>query len=327
MHNPLELLLLEACTTFKDRREAREMLLENTTGVNSALVTSLYQSMLQKDSVDFGQIPDSRGDVTKFKGYETMRESMRIVEELAQKQGVKVNEVAVVNDALDILVAHRNHLEKGFQLDKEFIILQYNYIVLACMTITSAPVASYVDYMKRVDRTELVLQTQASPSVTLLLKDVQMFNQQSKSGKYGQSLKAMVDNGKENFIGADGVSLAFLTIGAAALIVPLMREMVFVFYYSRMRVSDMLDQQAKFLEVNRQSVEALSASAKERNAILKRQSNQIEKLRRMSDRIKVDYTMSDNKAKVDIVKQNREFSVEKVRSQMAEKDATGFQLL
>lgn len=323
-----EMILLETCTTFKKRHEAMELLRENNAATNATLVTNLYNAMLAKNDVDFGHIPDSKGDVTKFKGYDSMRQTLSLLDELSRKQQVRVEEVAVVTSALDALVAHREYLSKGFQLDKEFIVLQYNYLVLACMHVTSATISAYVDFVKQVNKTDVVLVSPNDSGVSLMLRDLQQFVAFTKTGKYGQSLKQLVEHSRDNFIGADGVSLAFVALGAATLIVPLMRELIFVFYYSRMRVSDLLDQQAKFLEINKQGVQALSASAKEKNAILKRQSAQIDKLRRLSDRIRVDASMSDAKAKSEVVKQNKEFDVDTIRTQMAGRDnTTGFQLL
>lgn len=94
-----------------------------------------------------------------------------------------------------------------------------------------------------------------------------------------------------------------------------------------MKISDYLAQQAMLLEINKQNVQASTVPAKQKNEIIKKQSQHIDKLRRISDSIKVDSKLSDQKASIEMKKENKNWTIDEVQSQAASVDNNGFQLL
>jgi hypothetical protein len=139
-------------------------------------------------------------------------------------------------------------------------------------------------------------------------------------------MNAVINAGKEGLIGVDDIVIPALILGGVVSLVPLIRELMFLFYYSRMKISDYLKQQAALIEINKQSVLSSSAPAKEKNAILKKQSEKIHSLQVLSDKIKVDRIMSENKSDVELTKQNKSWSIGEIQSQTASNDL-GFQLM
>ena len=53
--------------------------------VNDRMVGNIYQSALKRRDIDFGEIPNSRGDIQKFGGYNNMVATINMLRELTKK--------------------------------------------------------------------------------------------------------------------------------------------------------------------------------------------------------------------------------------------------
>ena len=110
-------------------------------------------------------------------------------------------------------------------------------------------------------------------------------------------------------LGEAGVAIG--TIGAAIAgvasimvillsIIPILREMVFFFYYTRMRVSDFFDIQADLLQMNAYAVQNSESKTEEEKAhIVSKQLKIVELFRKIAN--KISYT--GRKAEVDTNKE------------------------
>ncbi|NNV04712.1 hypothetical protein, partial [Brevibacillus sp. MCWH] len=124
--SPAVKIVLENAKTFSERNEVVELLLENKNPyVSNTLVTNLYKSVLDKSYIDFGNIPESKGDLTKYEGYKNMMEVISIVKELSEKYDTKIPELNIVETTIENIITYRDIFEKGFKMNKSFIILQY----------------------------------------------------------------------------------------------------------------------------------------------------------------------------------------------------------
>lgn len=315
--NPVMKILMENAKTFSDRREIDSLLESETSAVNNAMVSNLYKSAIEKAHIDFQDIPESKGDLTKYSGYKSMADTVALLKELSRKMNVKISELETISDAMNALVAHRELFEKGFRLDKEFVILQYNTLVYACVEAISVVISSYVDFVKRPDKVEFTIDKDVRSNGTITLGNLEKFNKTVKQGQFTKVLTSIINSGNEKLIGAETLVIPALILGGVTVLVPLIRELVFSFYHSRMKLSDYLNQQAALLEMNKETIKASSLSATERNAIVKKQQQHIEKLRRIADKVKVHTTMGDTKASMEIAQQNKNWTIGEVKSQAA----------
>jgi hypothetical protein len=325
--NPGLKILMENARTFSDRSKIMALMENEIHGVNNAMVSNFYKSALEKSHVDFEDIPQSKGDITKYSGYKSMVETLDLIEQIAAKHSIKIKEVDDIKQAIQNIVAYRETFDKGFRLDKEFIILQYNTLVYAAVEATSLLISSYIDFVKRPDKIEFTVIKDTRHGAHLAIQNLQKFNLTVKQGDFSKVLNSVISTGKDNLVGIDDLVVPALIIGGVLALVPMIRELIFGFYYSRMKVSDYLAQQAMLLEINKENIQASTRPAKEKNEIIKKQGVKIEKLRRMSDAIKVDRTMSDSKASIEMNKENKGWTIDDVRTQSASTDSGGFQLL
>lgn len=321
-------ILRENCLSSREYSELESVLENNAVQLDATMVSRLYKSAVDKSHV-VDSWEDSRGDITKFEGYKSMKESLNIVSSLAEKSSVRVPEVLIVEESLSILEGSRELFMKGFLIENEIVILIYNTIVFACVEATSAIISSYVEFVRNVNTTEFQIVKTGRISGETTIRNLEAFNKSHKKGDLGKILNGAVNN-RENFIGSVSVSTVAVSgviIGAALAIVPIIRELVFLFYYSRSRMSDYLDQQALLIEINRKSVENASIPLKDRKEVIKKQESRARQFRQLSDKIKVQTNRGQVEANTAIKQENKTWKIEDVKKQMVEDSSNGFQLL
>ncbi len=307
-------LLLENCTSFSEKAEIHALTESEVKQINNAMITNLYKSALEKGFINFDSIPDSKGDITKYEGYDNLIGSINLLRELSIKGNMKVKEIDVLETAVMNIKTYKNHFERGFALGHEFVIMEYNALVYACIEATSILISSYVDFVKKVDKTEFKIIKGKGLNGNLCLKNLELFNNSVKKGDFNKMMNHLLQSERENFVGSS-IGAGVLVAGMITLtIVPLIRELIYYFYYSRMVVSEYLQHQATFLEMNKVNIESSSLPAKEKNVIMKKQAEYAKQLNKMSDKIKVNSTMSSTKTASDIKNENKAWTLDNAKA-------------
>lgn len=322
-------ILMDNATSFKECKEILALTEAEVANASNDMVAKLFKSAIDKSHVDFGDIPESKGDITKYKGYKTMSESLTYLRNIADKANIKIEELNVVEKAVANIIAYRDHFEKGFKLNKDFIILQYNSLVAMCVEATTILISSMIEYVKRVDKLEFEIVNTKISIGGVCIDNLEKFNKTVSSGDFSKVINSVIKSGSEGFNGAAAAAITLATIGGVITLVTILRESIFFFYNSRMKIADFLNTQALFLELNRNNLEANSAGipAAKKNEIIKRQQALIVKLRKYADKVKVNDTTANNKVKTDIKRENSEWKLSDVKQDSVKTDPTGFQLL
>ena len=100
-------ILLRNATSFKDRNTIIAMEAAEEERVDNVMVAKLYELAISKANIDFDDIPSSKGDITKYVGYNTMVDSLNLVKDLAKQQNVKIKEIEIVETAVNNIVTYK----------------------------------------------------------------------------------------------------------------------------------------------------------------------------------------------------------------------------
>ena len=320
-------ILMENATTFADRRKMDTLLESERANVDAAMVTNLYRSAIEKAHINFDSIPDSKGDITKYEGFTQMKKSLEIVDSLSKQSSVKVSEVEVVQQTLSILASNAPKFVKGFLLDDEMTKLLYCTMVYACVESTSLIISSYVDFVKNPNSLDFTLVKNTKLGGGNAIQNLRLFNSAYAKGDLSKILNEFTTK-KSNAVGTIGGAMAVGLITTTALlsIVPILRELVFGFYYTRMQLSDYLDQQVALIELHRRNVELSQLPSNERKEVIKKQEKRAKQLLQLSDKIRINTTKGGSEAVHEIKKENKSWTIDSVQTQVASSDA-GFSLL
>lgn len=314
--------------SYADKRAVMALTEADLTQVSNNLVSELYKSAINKSHIDFDDIPASRGDITKYNGYADMQQCLDIVDNIAKQSNIKIKETDIVRTAIGNIVALRDVYTKGYALNNDFIMLQYCTMTALCVEATTGIIASFVDYVKTVDAVQFTIINSKTSAAQIAIENLDSFNTFVSSGDYAKVCNVVIKNGNATgIVKESAVVITAAVLTSLVAIVVLMRNIVFRFFYFRMKLSDYLKMQAMFLEMNRANLEAKEnrMSPDKRKKVIKKQAELADKLTKMSDKLKVDSTTANITASRELKKENTSYTLDSVKN--ANSPIDNFELL
>lgn len=316
-------ILRENINTFEEKHELESLdqdALYEAIGVMS-------KGMLNKigaKSIDYGDIPDSKGRLEKVSGFANMK---KIIDSLLLSNDKKVKDMAgIVDRALSNLMSLSDLFIKGFRVNNNFIALFYNNYVYASIQATSYIVCYMNGSPKLVDNK--------------CLKNLKTLNAECDKGNIRKIMNDLINSNSENFLGtkflgdvatastaiakggflasagslASGTAIALVL---AATIIPLTRELIYLFYSGKSKMSDFLAQQAKYVEISIDDENLQSnMSIDKKNKIVENKKKRVKELMNLSDKLAVSYSIADRNSGNELKTDNKAWTLGDVKKDM-----------
>ena len=278
--------------------------------VLTALTSRLYEHIVEKvDDIDFGTIPNSKGDITMVDNYDRLVDCTNVIESLLVEYKQDLKPIKTIKDAIENVKARKELFQKGFRYQVELPMITYSTIVLSIISSTSFLVSTCIEFIKIPSQEEfgVILDKVAlvKTKSNLLFNNLERFNIACDKKQIDNCLDVVIKNNMKNLTGVEvgfvvgGIAMAGLILN----IIPILRELIFFFYYSRTRVSDYFDIQADLLQMNAYAVQNNDTMKKaDRERIAKKQMKIVELFRKISNKVAIDTKESEVKATKEIVK-------------------------
>lgn len=306
--------------------ETRKVLLAvNENDQNKVLVSltsKLYDNVVSKvDDIDFGEIERSKGDIEKLPNFSTLHECLNNMARLLIEFKQDTKPVDTIAESVSNIIESKGIWTKAYAVNAELPMITYNTIVLAIIEATSYMVSMCVDFIKSPSQDTIQIMIDKSALTKskghLLFKNLESFNDAYRKGQVTKAMehvlddavsKKSIDASKKNFLGLGiytGGAAVAAVVGVAGLlfcIIPIIRELIFLFFYYRVRISEFFDLQADLLQVNAYNVQnnRLDLTAEERKNISKKQMKVVEDFRKIARKIAVDGATAEKSASKDI---------------------------
>lgn len=305
-------------------RETRKVLLNineaDQNQVLTALTSKLYDHIVQKvDDIDYGNIPNTKGDITKLDNYDKLVDCLDVIKSILLEYKQDTKPVNIINDAISNLIKDKELYEKAFRYNVELPMIMYSTIGLSIVSSTSYLVSTCIEFIKipSEDTFDIVLDKVAlvKTKSNLLFTNLEKFNSCAQSGQIEKYMDVVIKNGTKNMTGAEvgfvvgGIALAGIILN----IIPIIRELIFFFYYSRTRVSDYFDIQADLLQMNSYNIQYNETLDKQqRDRIVKKQNSIVELFRKISNKLAIKTKDSENKATKEIIQSNNKVKTSEI---------------
>lgn len=297
-----------------------------------SLTGKIYNNMIDRvDDIDFGDIPSTKGDITELPNYKKLVDALNLMTELMDRFKESKDTIDVVKEALNNVQARTATWKKGFALNLELPMVTYNTIVLAIIETTGFLISMCVEFIKSPSQdtfTILVDKSRANKSKShLLLDNLRKFNGACKSGVVDNTMDYIIKSNTKNFAGfAMGTTAVFGVVGIAGLLlvlIPILRELIFLYYYQRVKIADYFEAQADILEMNAYNIQNNNPNftKEERKSISNKQMAIATKFRKISDTIAVDAKSSETKATKDISATNKKYKADEVMDEVPDSAA------
>lgn len=293
--------------------ETRKILLAvNEADQNKVLVSltsKLYDNVVDKvDDIDFGEIEMTRGDIEKLPNFKTLHECLNNMARLLIEFKQDTKPVDTIAECVSNLIESKHIWTKAYAVNAELPMITYNTMVLAVIEATAYMVSMCVEFIKSPSQDTMQIMIDKSALTKskghMLFKNIESFNSAYNKGQVEKAMMHVIDENakKKNFVGIyGGIGVSAAVVGLAGLlfcIIPVIRELIFLFYYNRVRVSDFFEVQADLLQVNAYNVEnnRLDLTKEERKNISAKQMKTAEKFRKISRAIAVETSNAESKA-------------------------------
>ena len=290
--------------------------------ITSKYKEKLYKSILEKGHIDFGSIPASKGNIRDYSGYHNMIDTLEVIVDLgtAEKSNV-VKYAQSVLEAIKNIESLSSIFEKGFATKTEYVMLEYNTYVYTCVEATTTLIYEFVEYVKRPDKTtyQIALKDTKLRANLFYFEQLNNFNNVNKNMhiNYRKMLESMINKDRNNFTGVEFIGIAAVSMVALA-IVPVTRELIYHFYNLRANLSNELEIQANFLEMNKTCIESNNAFTEDKKKkILVRHENLRKNLIKLSDILRVKEAKAAKTSKREIEKDNALLTVSGLRNDVS----------
>ena len=199
MNNQDLILRINEFTLNQDKKYGYEKLaLESINGGDGAikgkLVELLYKDVLSKSNIDFGDIPASKGDITKYQLWQNIENCLSALNKLLANQ--KVEPLTLANDLKNMIVSERQTFANGYKYDIEFIKVTYCTLVLSLMELINICILAYADYLKDVKQIEFKRLSKGGEQ--LVVKNVRSIVKSYKKGEWSQAMAPFIKVTKSN---------------------------------------------------------------------------------------------------------------------------------
>lgn len=295
-----------------DHTETRKVLLSideaDQNNVLTALTSRLYDNIVSKvDDIDYGDIPNTKGDITKLQNYGKMVDCIDVIRSILIEYKQETKSIDIIAEALNNVIERKELFEKGFRHNIEFSIVTYSTIVLSIISSISFLISACIEFIKlpSSEDFELVFNSVALTKTkqNLLFTNLQRFNNSCDKKEIDNCLEFIMKNNVKNFTGieiglfAGGIAIITILLN----IIPILRELIFFFYNSRTRMSDYFEIQADLLQMNAYNVQNHeSKSAKEKQVIVKKQLKIVDMFRKLSNTLSISGKTAEVKATKEI---------------------------
>lgn len=285
-----------------------------------SLTSKLYDAIMDKvDSIDFGEIPESKGDITKVPNISKVLECLDTMKELLVQYNQPTDPIDTVLAAYNNIAQRRDTFQKAFRYKIELPMVLYNTIVLSIITATTYMISTTISFIKtpNSDTFQITLDraVMTKSKQHLVFTNLKRFNEACQNGEVDKSLDYIIRNNVKNLTGVEfGVIAGGIAVVALLFsIIPIIRELIFFTYYTRVRVSEYFDAQATLLQMNASNLEANKTLDKtEKEKIVKKQSKIADFFRSISNKIAVTCKTAEKDATKDLVSSNKKYKTDEV---------------
>ena len=311
---------------LSDDKTRRTILSLDEAGQNSILTnltSKLYDHIVKKTtSIDYGKIPQTKGDITKLDAYEDLKDVLEILHGILKEYHQDGGPIDVCTTTLTNLETRKDLFERAYRADCELPVMIYENAVLALVSGVSYMIAGCIEFIKAPSDETYTIQLDkiayAKSKDYLLYHALEKFNKSCANGDLDKAVNDIISRRVRKFTGVAAGIIAGTVIGIVVImnIVPILRELVYVLYYTRTRISDFFEVQADLLQMNAYNVEANSSiNPEERKEIADKQIAIADKFRTIANKVQIDAKQADVKASRDIEANQRKYKVDDLVNQ------------
>lgn len=294
-------------------RETRKVLVTideaDQNQVMGNLAAKLYDAIVKKvTDIDFGQIPASKGDITKIPNYLDMVSCLTTIRDMMIESKQSTGSADIIFLAIENMKKYQKIWEKGYFLENEMTIVFYNTIALSIVSAISLLTSATIEFIKNpqsdVIDIELAKVANHKTKDNLLFKNLDKFNKACRKGDiekvFNEVLKAQRQL-KEGTIVKESISAILFTgamvLGLLTTVIPILHQLTNALYCLRQNVAEYLAGEADVIRLNAEKVQYNRAKTPEqKKKIIARQHKIADHFKKWANKLMIKANKADAEA-------------------------------
>lgn len=294
-------------------RETRKVLVTideaDQNQVMGNLAAKLYDAIVKKvTDIDFGQIPASKGDITKIPNYLDMVSCLTTIRDMMVESKQSTGSADIIFLAIENMKKYQKIWEKGYFLENEMTIVFYNTIALSIVSAISLLTSATIEFIKNpqsdVIDIELAKVANHKTKDNLLFKNLDKFNKACRKGDiekvFNEVLKAQRQL-KEGAIVKESISAILFTgamvLGLLTTVIPILHQLTNALYCLRQNIAEYLAGEADVIRLNAEKVQYNRAKTPEqKKKIIARQHKIADHFKKWANRLMIKANKADAEA-------------------------------
>ena len=159
----------------------------------------IYQSAMVRANINFGKVPESQGDLTKFTRYRTIAENLNLL--LRQLGEYNIYEVELTKKLHDDIVKLREDFEYGYKVDSMFLKTTYQTLVFQLCEMIDLCDCIYIEALKAGAEAKPFKPTNYKD--LLLVQNVAKFTKMVDTGEWAQTVTGIKKDARNLMIQID----------------------------------------------------------------------------------------------------------------------------
>lgn len=335
--------LIKEHFNVSDRKQRQILLALDEADQNQVMMSlsgKLYDMIVKRvDEIDYGQIPESKGDITKIPNYMDLTECLQTIHDLLVEYKQPTDPIDTVMESIENLKDSKKLWERAFAVDCSFPIVTYNTIALSIVSSVSFLISTSIEFIKDPVQNNYNIALDkvgyTKSKNNLLFKNLAKFNKAYKKGEVEKTMEQLIkannqvktENGtikEDAAIIVAGIALTATVISLISCLVPLLQELVAMLYCARQNVSDYLSVQSDLVRLNAENVKLdYTKTEPERNKIYQKQSKIADVFKKISNKLAIKFKSSEKQAEKIVKDDNaKKYDIEDVVDTMP-KSASG----
>lgn len=290
--------------------------------VLGSLASKLYDSIVKKvTDIDFGQIPMSKGDITKIPNYMDIMECLTTIRDMMVAKRQSTASADTIFTAVENLKKYKKIWEKGYNIECEVAVVFYNTIALSIVSATSILISATVEFVKdpasEIIDLELAKISNSKTKDGLLFKNLERFNTSCKKGEIEKTFDALlkaqrsVKENAESEIVKEDVFTVLMTgatvIGLLSTIIPILHQLTTALYNLRQSVSEYLAGEADIIRLNAEKVQYnRTKTPEQRKKIINKQHKIADHFKKWSNMLMVKSTKANAESERQIAEDKKQ---------------------
>lgn len=316
----------------RDQTTRRKLMAMTEAEHNSALTnltSKLYDQIVKKThSIDYGEIPKTKGDISKLSNYEDLMDTLGIIKGIVKEYKQNTKPIDDISVAIGNLSGRKDMFERAFRYDCELPMLMYNNLVMAVIAGTSFMITSCIEFIKAPRDETFIIQLDKvaynKSKDALLYNSLAKFNKSCESGDFDKAMNMIIDKKIRKFTGIAVASGIVAGIIILVNIIPILRELTYFFFYVKNSISDFFGVQADLLMMNAYNVQRNEAlDADDKDEIVEKQLAIANKFRDISNKFAIDKKKAEVEATRNIEKSGKKYKLDANADIVAEEDDDG----